>query len=136
LLCQFEFSELDYPELHNGKGGLNMEVTVNFKNFKSSDKLREYAEKKLNKVDKLSDKATEARVVFSKEKDIRIVEINLISSKLNIHVKETGSNMRPTIDLAVDKLKIQFKKVREKNYDHRTRRKPREEDVENEIVEE
>ncbi|MDM8538189.1 HPF/RaiA family ribosome-associated protein, partial [Desulfobacterales bacterium HSG17] len=69
-------------------------------------------------------------------KDIRIVEINLISSKLNIHVKEAGSNMRPAIDLAVDKLIIQFKKVREKVYEHRTRRKPREENVENEIIEE
>ena len=111
-----------------------MEITVNFKNIKSSDKLREYIEKKLDWVDKLFDKPTEARVVFSKEKDIRIVEINLISSKLNIHVKETGINMRPTIDLALDKLKSQGKKVREKIYDHRTRRKPREEVVENEIV--
>ena len=113
-----------------------MEITVNFKNIKSSDKLREYVEKKLNKVDKLFDKLSEARVVFSKEKDIRIVEINLIGSKLNVHVRETGRNMRPTIDLAVDKLKSQVKKAREKIYNHRTHRKPREEVVENEIVEE
>jgi putative sigma-54 modulation protein len=113
-----------------------MEVTVNFKNIKSSDKLKDYIEKKLNRVDKLFDKPTEARVVFSKEKEIRIVDINLIGSKLNIHVKETGENMRPTIDLAVDKLKSQLKKLREKIYDHRTQRKPREEVVENEIVEE
>jgi len=113
-----------------------MEITVNFKNIKSSDKLKEYVEEKLNRVDKLFDKLSEARVVFSKEKEIRIVEINLISGKLNIHVKETGGNMRPTIDLAVDKLKSQVKKVREKLYDHRTRRKPREEVVESEVVEE
>ena len=47
--------------------------------------------RKLNKVDKLFDKLSEARVVFfPKKKDIRIVEINLIGSKLNLHVKETG----------------------------------------------
>ena len=113
-----------------------MEITVSFKNIKSSDKLRDYVEKKLNKVDRLFDKPTEARVVFSKEKDTRIVEINLISSKLNIHVKETGRDMRPTIDLTVDKLKNQLKKFREKIYNHRTRRKPRKEAVENEIIEE
>jgi putative sigma-54 modulation protein len=113
-----------------------MEIAVNFKNIKSSDTLRAYVEKKLNTVDKLFDKFSEARVVFSKEKEIRIVEINLISSKLNIHVKETGRNMQPTIDLAVDKLKSQVKKVREKMSNHRTRRKPRKEVVENEIVEE
>jgi len=44
--------------------------------------------------------------------------------------------MQPTIDLAVDKLKSHVKKVREKVYNHRTRRKPRKEVVENEIVEE
>ena len=87
-----------------------MELTVNFKNIKSSDKLSEYVEKKLNRIDELFDKPSEARVVFSKEKDLRIVEINLISGKLNIHVKETGRDMRPTIDLAVDKLKNQVKK--------------------------
>jgi len=113
-----------------------MEITISFKNIKSSDKLRDYVEKKLNRIDKLLDKPTEARVVFSKEKDIRIVEINLVSSKLNIHIKETGRNMRPTIDLAVDKLKNQLKKFREKIYNHRIRRKPREEVVENEIIEE
>lgn len=113
-----------------------MEITVSFKNIKSSDKLRHYVEKKLNRIDKLLDKPTEARVVFAKEKDIRIVEINLVGSKLNIHIKETGRNMRPTIDLAVDKLKNQLKKFREKIHNHRIRRKPREEVVESEIVEE
>ena len=113
-----------------------MEITVNFKNIKSSDNLRDYVEKKLNRVDKLFDKPIEARVIFSKEKDIRIVEINLFSGKLNIHVKETGENMRPTINLATDKLKNQLKKSRENIYTHRTRRKPREEVIENEIAEE
>ena len=112
-----------------------MEITVNFKNIKSSDKLSECVEKKLNRVDELFDKLSEARVVFSREKELRIVEINLISGKLNIHVKETGRDMRPTIDLAVNKLKSQVKKVREKMCNHRTRRKPREEVVENELVE-
>jgi putative sigma-54 modulation protein len=113
-----------------------MEITVNFKNIKSSDSLKDYVEKKLNKIDKLFDKPTEARVVFSKEKEIRSVEINLIGSKLNIHVKETGENMQPAIDLAVDKLKNQLKKSREKITSHRTQRKPRGEAVENEIIEE
>lgn len=113
-----------------------MEIAINFKNIKSSDKLRDYVETKLNKIDKLFDKPTEARVVFSKEKEIRIVEINLIGSKLNIQVKESGREMQPTIDLALDKLKTQLKKFREKTYDHRTRRKPREEVTEDEIGEE
>lgn len=120
----------------NGKGRLNMEIAVTFKNIKSSDKLRDYIEDKLNRIEKLFDKPVEARVVFSKEKETRIVEINLIGSKLNIHVKETGGNMQSTIDMAVDKLKIQLKKFREKIYDHRTQRKPREEVVDNETAEE
>lgn len=112
-----------------------MEITYNFKNIKSSDKLSEYVEKKLNRVDELFDKPSEARVIFSKEKELRIVEINLISGRLNIHVKETGRDMRPAIDLAVDKIKNQVKKAREKIYSHRTQRKPREDVVENEFVE-
>lgn len=113
-----------------------METAVTFKNIKSSDKLRDYVENKLNKIEKLFDKPTEARVVFSKEKETRIVEINLIGSKLNIHIKEAGRDMQSTIDQAVDKLKSQLKKTREKIYDHRPQRKPREEDLENKIVDE
>jgi putative sigma-54 modulation protein len=113
-----------------------MEIAVTFKNIKSSDKLRDYIEDKLNRIEKLFDKPVEARVVFSKEKETRIVEINLVGSKLNIHVKETGGSMQSTIDMAVDKLKIQLKKFREKIYDHRTQRKPREEVIDNETAEE
>ena len=113
-----------------------MEITVNFKNIKSSDKLRDYVEKKLARMDKLFDKHTEARVVFSKEKDNRIVEINLTSSKLKIHAKETGVDMRSTIDVAVDKLKSQLNKFRDRLQSHRTRRKPKEEELEEEIIEE
>lgn len=112
-----------------------MEITVNFKNIKSSDKLREYVEKKLATVDKLLERLSEARVVFSTEKDDCIVEINLIGHKLNLQVKESDRDMQPAIDLAVDKLKGQVKKARGRICNHRPRRKPREEVVEDEIVE-
>ncbi len=113
-----------------------MDVTVNFKDIKKSDKLRDYVKKKLARLDKLFDKPTEARVVFSKEKDMRVVEINLTSRKLNIHAKETGEDMRSTIDVAVDKVKSQLNKFRDRIQDHRIRRKPREEVIGEEIVEE
>ncbi len=91
-----------------------MEISVTFKNIEPSETLKEYVEKRLGKLDKLLDKPTEARVVFSTEKTDHIVDINLRSSKLNIQAKERNDNMNAAVDVVVDKIKSQLNKFRKK----------------------
>jgi putative sigma-54 modulation protein len=98
-----------------------MEISVTFKNIEPSDALKEYVEKRLGKLDKLLDKPTEARVVFSTEKTGHIAEISLKSSKLNIQAKERNDNMNAAIDIVVDKIKSQLNKFKKKIQSHKPR---------------
>ncbi len=89
-----------------------MQVSVTFKNIDSSDALKAYVQKKLNRFDKLLDNPAEANVVFSIEKIRHIAEINLKSDKMNIHATEASESMYSSIDSVVDKLKQQINKNR------------------------
>lgn len=91
-----------------------MQVSVTFKNLDSSDALRSYAQKKLDRFDKLLDNPAEANVVFSVEKIRHTAEISLASDKLTFHAKEESENMYSSIDMVVDKLKKQLTKTRDK----------------------
>lgn len=91
-----------------------MHVSVTFKNLDSSDALRSYVQKKLDRFDKLLDNPAEANVVFSVEKIRHTAEINLASDKLTIYAKEESDNMYSSIDIVLDKLKIQLTKSRDK----------------------
>ncbi|GAB6097080.1 hypothetical protein JCM14469_33340 [Desulfatiferula olefinivorans] len=91
-----------------------MHVSVTFKNLDSSDALRSYVQKKLDRFDKLLDNPAEANVVFSVEKIRHTAEINLASDKLTIYAKEESDNMYSSIDMVLDKLKTQLTKSRDK----------------------
>ena len=109
-----------------------MQLDITFKNIDSSDALKVYVEKKLSKLDKYFDKYAEARVVFSVEKDNHIAEISLISSKLNLKAKEKSDDMYSSIDLVMDKLKVQLSKFKEKIQSHRSKNRIKEEMFEEE----
>jgi putative sigma-54 modulation protein len=91
-----------------------MHVSVTFKNLESSDALRSYVQKKLDRFDKLLDNPAEANVVFSVEKIRHTAEINLTSDRLSLYAKDESENMYSSIDLVVDKLKKQLTKTLDK----------------------
>ncbi len=111
-----------------------MEISVTFKNIEPSETLREYVEKRLGKLDKLLDKPTVARVVFSTEKAGHIAEINLRSSKLNIQAKERNENMNAAIDIVVDKIRSQLNKFRKKIQSHKSRNSSKEDTLYEEML--
>ena len=91
-----------------------MQTSITFKNLDSSDALKSYVQKKMDRFDKLLDSPAEANVVLSVEKIRHIAEINLVSDKLNIQAKEETENMYSSIDMIADKLKKQIKKSKQK----------------------
>lgn len=96
-----------------------MQVSVNFKNFDSSDALKSYVQGKLDKLDKLLDSPVEANVVFSVEKIRHIAEVTLTGDRLNIHATEESESMYSSIDMVVDKIRKQIKKTKEKTRERR-----------------
>ena len=91
-----------------------MQTTVTFKNIDSSDALKSYVQKKLEKHDKMLESPAEAHVVLSVEKIRHIAEINLTCDKLKIHAREESESMYSSIDALMDKVRTQINKNKEK----------------------
>ena len=95
-----------------------MQTTVTFKNMDSSDSLKAYVQKKLDKFDKMLDNPGEAHLVLSVQKIRHIAELTLSCDRLNIHAKEESDIMYSSIDVLMDKVKAQIKKHKEKIKHH------------------
>lgn len=91
-----------------------MHVTVTFKKIDTSDSLKSYVQKKLDRFDKMLDSPGEAHIVLSVEKIRHIAEITLVCDKLKIHAKEDSESMYSSIDALMDKVKAQINKNKEK----------------------
>ncbi len=94
-----------------------MQTSVTFKNLDSSEALKSYVGKKLDRFDKLLDGPAEANVVLSVEKIRHIAEIKLSCNGLNLQARESSENMYTSIDRLIDKLRMQINRSREKNRD-------------------
>ncbi|WP_413531668.1 ribosome hibernation-promoting factor, HPF/YfiA family [Empedobacter brevis] len=86
-------------------------MTINFQavNFNTKPGLEEYLEKKLEKLETLSDKIIAANVSFklenTAEKNNKTVDIKLEVPGDDIIVSKTGQSFEECIDLSVDTLK-------------------------------
>jgi len=95
-----------------------MQITVTFKKMDSSDSLKSYVQKKLDRFDKMLDSPAEAHIVLSVEKIRHIAELTLTCDKLNIHAREVSERMYSSIDALMDKVKSQIKRHKEKVKHH------------------
>jgi putative sigma-54 modulation protein len=97
-----------------------MNINYNFKNFEPSDHLRDYAKKRFDKITKyMNPDNNELFVNLSVEKTRQIADVVLDSDTIHISAREQSEDMYQTIDLVVDKLEAQVRKMREKQKDRR-----------------
>lgn len=95
-------------------------MTINFQavNFNTKLGLEEYLEKKLEKLETLSDKIIAANVSFklenTAEKNNKTVDIKLEVPGDDIVVSKTGQSFEECIDLSVDTLKKLIIRKKEK----------------------
>jgi len=100
-----------------------MQTTVTFKKIDSSDALKSYIQKKLDRFDKMLDNPAEAHVVLCVEKIRHIAEITLTCDKMNIHAREDSESMYASIDALMDKVKVQITRNKEKIKRHMSGKK-------------
>ncbi len=89
-----------------------MDIKVNGKNIEVTPALVSYTQKKLGKLAKFFDKATEAQVMLSVIRDEHIVEVTVIFEGLILRGEESTSDMYASIDKVVDKLEKQVAKYK------------------------
>jgi len=91
-----------------------MLVNLTARNLQITEALKNHIEKKVRRLDRYVDSDTEAQMVLSIEKYRHLVEISLISRSINLHSTEESPDMYLSIDKALDKIKRQLKKQRER----------------------
>jgi len=97
-----------------------MRIIVSGKNMDITDALRDIAESKLERIDKLFGTEVDAQVTMSVEKNRQIVEITIpLKNGVILRAEESTNDMYTSIDKSVDKLHKQLEKQKtriEKRY--------------------
>jgi len=97
-----------------------MRIIVSGKNMDITDALRDIAESKLERIDKLFGTEVDAQVTMSVEKNRQIVEITIpLKNGVLLRAEESTNDMYTSIDKSVDKLHKQLEKQKtriEKRY--------------------
>ncbi len=109
-----------------------MNLQVKGRNLEISDQIREYAEEKLGKLDRLVKDPTRIELELAVEKnpsisDNQIAEATVWTKGPVLRARETSADMKASIDQLVSKLERQVKRYREK-------RRPRKHDHAHEIA--
>lgn len=97
-----------------------MKLQMHSIHFDADRKLLEYIQKKAEKLDTFYDRITDGEVFLRINKDSvnhanKVLEIKLNVPGTTLFVKETSSSFEAAADEAVDALKTQLKKFKEKN---------------------
>ncbi len=98
-----------------------MQITFNFKNFEPSEHLKNYARTRFEKLAKYMNNTEhmELLVNLSVEKFRQQAEVVMTGESLKLSANEESEDMYSTIDLVLDKMDAQVRKLREKAKDRR-----------------
>ena len=87
-----------------------MKFTMLAKKFDLTDNVRDYAEKKLSKLDKFFKDETEARVVFGTIKQRDYIEATIYAGGMIYRAEESDAEIMAAIDRIVDVIERQIRK--------------------------
>jgi len=91
-----------------------MKFTFTEKKVQIKDELREYAEKKIGKLDRFFKTESEAFVTFATERGRYIAEVTIKNNGMFHRVTETTSDMQASVDSAVAAIERQIRKHKTK----------------------
>ena len=86
-----------------------MKLNLKGKNIEITDGIKEYAEKRLQKLDKYFDKEFEVNATLSVQKDMHKIDVILPLSGFVIKGEDRTRDMYSTIDNVVDKIERQIR---------------------------
>lgn len=95
-----------------------MRINFTARHFKASDQLKQYAEKKVQRLKKYYNGIIECEIILDYVKLDQIAEIAVKVYSQRLVAIEKSPDIYKSIDLAVDKLERQVKKYKEKLRSH------------------
>jgi putative sigma-54 modulation protein len=91
-----------------------MRITFTARHFKTSDRLKNYAEEKVKKLRRYDDTLMDVDIILDYVKQEQVAEIISKVSGNTLAVVEKSEDMYKSIDLAVDKLERKLKRHKQK----------------------
>ena len=91
-----------------------MKYIVTGRNVEVTQAMREYAEKKLSRIEKFFNEDTEANVTFSVEKKRHILGVTIFFEGNTYRAEATNDDLYVSIDKGIDLLEGQIRKVKTK----------------------
>lgn len=98
-----------------------MNFAYTFKNFEPSEHLKKYAARRIEKLARFISKSdnVEVSVNMSVDKFRHKIEVQFSGDNINISAVESSQDMYASVDMVLDKLEAQLKKLAEKMKDKR-----------------
>ncbi|MEA5113907.1 MAG: ribosome-associated translation inhibitor RaiA [Geobacteraceae bacterium] len=96
-----------------------MQITTTFRHIESSDALKNYAQDKLERVQKYIDEPIVAQVFLTVEKIRHIAEVTITAKGITIKASEETNDMYAAIDAVVDKIERQLRRYKERIKAHK-----------------
>ena len=91
-----------------------MNIKITGKNIDVTEAMKDYIEKRLEKLEKFEGKNTDINVVCSVEREEQIVEIQISHDGEFLRVEERNADLYASVDLALDRAERQLRKEKEK----------------------
>ncbi|QJT08030.1 ribosome hibernation-promoting factor, HPF/YfiA family [Oceanidesulfovibrio marinus] len=99
-----------------------MNIAITFKGFEPSEHLKKYAYRRFGKLSKYVDSKednSEMQVNLGVEKFRHLAEVSLAGDNINLTATEASEDMYATIDMVLDKLESQLRKLKDRDKDRR-----------------
>ncbi len=94
-----------------------MNIKIMGRNIEVTDAMKDYIEKKLERLEKFEGKNTDVTVTCGVEREDQIVEIQVNKDGDFIRIEEKNPDLYASIDLAIDKVERQMRKGKERRND-------------------
>ena len=91
-----------------------MNIKITGKNIEITQAIREYIEKRMERLEKFEGKNTDVNVVCSVEREEQIIEIQINHDGEFIRVEERNPDLYASVDLALDRAERHLRKEKEK----------------------
>src|ERR1700750_369634 len=114
------------PRAPRTPGEAPMQLHVKGKNLEVNDSIRDYAERKLQKLDRRVHESTRVEIELAVEKNPSIAESQVAEATVHLkghtlRARETARDMKAAIDQIADKLVRQVKDIHDKRVGRRKR---------------
>ena len=98
-----------------------MNIKITGKGLEVTDAMRDYIEKRLERIEKFEGRNTDVNVTCSVEREDQIVEMQVNNDGEFVRIEEKNVDFYASVDLAIDKVERQLRKGKERRNDKNKR---------------